>query len=564
MPLARTTWPFALGLGLALGPAAGCQRLEEPDLPPATNAEELYSLQTFPYFYIELDDAAWDALEAEPKTYVSGRFRYLDQEFDNVGVRLKGNFTLTALSEKPSFKVKFNKFVKGTRFLGLEELVLHNMHADASMVKEALAYRAFRELGVPAPRTGYARVYLNDAFYGVYLNLEAYDDPFLAHNYDDPSGELYEGEHGDDLDHDVDLYEQDEGADTSREALQAFADMATEEGDGIYFSPDTVLDTEEFWSYMIGETIVGHFDGYHASHNYFIYHEPFADRWTWQPWSLDQAWVRSLDPFESNGYLSKKCIDLDTCREAYIPFAQQKVEDFDDLNLADDIDDILYVIDYAAHEDDRKRHSNDAMESSREAVRKFVEGRAKPLREALDCLVNGKDLDEDDDGFGACHHDCNDDDEEVFPGAVEACDGVDNDCTGYIDDSPACPCPSAEVDGTEFFFCTHGIRWTEARDFCAAQGHQLAKFDSKTQNNSVADLASMFKGGSWAIGLNDRDEEQDYRWQDDTKPSYSNWADGEPAQALDWFDCVFVSSSTGLWIERNCVEKGPFICSAKP
>ena len=59
--------------------------------------------------------------------------------------------------------------MSGQRFLGLKKLTLNNMVQDASMVHEGLAYRAFRAVGVPAPRTGYAFVRLNGSAYGVYL-----------------------------------------------------------------------------------------------------------------------------------------------------------------------------------------------------------------------------------------------------------------------------------------------------------------------------------------------------------------------------------------------------------
>jgi hypothetical protein len=43
----------------------------------------------------------------------------------------------------------------------------------------------------------------------------------------------------------------------------------------------------------------------------------------------------------------------------------------------------------------------------------------------------GHSIDHDSDGYSECDGDCNDDDGEVFPGAFEINDGVDNQCPGY-------------------------------------------------------------------------------------------------------------------------------------
>src|SRR6185369_7170650 len=89
-----------------------------------------------------------------------------------VGVRLKGgSFGFRTLTGKASFKVKFNFSVSGQRFQGLKKLTLNNMVQDDSMVHETLAYTAFRAMGVPAPRTGFAYLRVNGADYGVYLDV---------------------------------------------------------------------------------------------------------------------------------------------------------------------------------------------------------------------------------------------------------------------------------------------------------------------------------------------------------------------------------------------------------
>ena len=80
---------------------------------------------------------------------------------------------------KAAFKLKLAHTVKGQRFLGLKTLTLNNMVQDPSMVHELLAYEAFRAVGIPAPRTGYAFVRVNGADYGVYLNVETLDDVSL-------------------------------------------------------------------------------------------------------------------------------------------------------------------------------------------------------------------------------------------------------------------------------------------------------------------------------------------------------------------------------------------------
>jgi hypothetical protein len=51
----------------------------------------------------------------------------------------------------------------------------------------------------------------------------------------------------------------------------------------------------------------------------------------------------------------------------------------------------------------------------------------------LEISQAGDIIDSDGDGFNV-NEDCDDDDDSIFPGAIEICDDVDNNCDGYIDE----------------------------------------------------------------------------------------------------------------------------------
>lgn len=83
------------------------------------------------------------------------------------------------------------------------------------------------------------------------------------------------------------------------------------------------------------------------------------------------------------------------------------------------------------------------------------------------CLPTELCLDEDNDGYGVgpgcTARDCDDTNGDIYPGAPEVCDGVDNDCDGVIDDTPidtgiACDTPLPGVCGEGTYECVLGVR----------------------------------------------------------------------------------------------------------
>ncbi len=98
--------------------------------------------------------------------------------FDSVGVRYKGHGSYDPNQLKNPFNIKLD-YVKNQGYEGYETIKLSNGAKDPSWVREVLSYEIARWYMV-APRANYARVYVNGAYHGVYVNVETVDKPFVA------------------------------------------------------------------------------------------------------------------------------------------------------------------------------------------------------------------------------------------------------------------------------------------------------------------------------------------------------------------------------------------------
>ena len=289
----------------------------------ALTAEEMYEADTVVVADLQLPPESVAALEAEPVEYAEGTFSLAPSdgtpggvgEFSaplTVGIRLKGDTSFRDLGGKAAFKVKFAEYVKGQRFLGLKNLTLNNMVQDPSMVHEALAYAAFRAVGVPAPRTGYADVRVNGEEFGMHLNLETLDDVALERlfgSFEAPPQHLYEGQAGVDVvPGDAGLFEVDEGEEGDISDLEA-----------LIAAPIAHADLEEMTRMWAVERYVGHWDGYSTQpHNYYLYSDPLGE-FQMLPWGTDQTWALPQLGFGPPGAaLFKACFADPACRSLYI------------------------------------------------------------------------------------------------------------------------------------------------------------------------------------------------------------------------------------------------------
>src|SRR2546429_8300524 len=134
--------------------------------------------------------------------FVKAQISFDGETLHDVDLRMKGNSS-SASAEKPlhvPLKIDFNRFVPGQHFHGLSTLNLHNNAFDHSQMREHLTYAIFREAGLPASRTAYARVFLSipgkydRKEIGLYSIVEEVDKEFLKSRFPSTKGLLMKPE----------------------------------------------------------------------------------------------------------------------------------------------------------------------------------------------------------------------------------------------------------------------------------------------------------------------------------------------------------------------------------
>ena len=144
---------------------------------------------------IVIDD--WDAFlqTAQSEEYSVCSVVIDGEAFKNVGIRGKGNTSLSTVSsmdsDRYSFKIEFDQYDSTKSYYGLDKLSLNNLIQDNTMMKDYLTYQMMNEFGAAAPLCSYVYITVNGEDWGLYLAVEAVEESFLQRNYGNDYGDLY-------------------------------------------------------------------------------------------------------------------------------------------------------------------------------------------------------------------------------------------------------------------------------------------------------------------------------------------------------------------------------------
>ena len=219
---------------------------------------------------------------------------------------------------------------------------------------------ASAESGLLAPRVGWAEVYCNGEYYGIYMVIEKPDDEFIG--YRDPEQEavgvilepnegFYDFGNGGSLSQSEILSSWDEGPlppdPLVVAALQAVDDIvsraATDENlDALWVQ----VDKEALLSYLAWETLVMHTDGYRATNNWRVFVNGTTYQVEWVPAGAEWTWDSDADVFPSwSGEAMRFCLDNPGCRRDYAEQVLVMADRVEALDLATQFDQLSLWLD---------------------------------------------------------------------------------------------------------------------------------------------------------------------------------------------------------------------------
>ncbi len=389
---------------------------------PFPNPGKVFNDDIVPKVYIEIapNDLTelYNTLENEshyPATFIFDNGSNPDTLL-NVGLRFRGNTSL--FSAKKSFKLSFNSFEPGRKYKGLEKMNINGEHNDPSVIRSKLGWDLFRQVEVPASRANHVELYINNEYYGLYINVEHIDEEFVQLRFGQELGNLYKCLWPATLEYlgtNPDLYKVESGdrriydlktnkdEDDYSDIAQFIYILNNTSNDNLPCELEKVFDVQNYLKVIALDVLTANWDGpIFNKNNFYLYSNPQTGKIQYIPYDLDNTfgiqwfgeWVnRNIYTWAPNNEprpIYTKIMANDIYRAQYTYYMSQYLDLFyNETSFFDNIDNIknlieasipndpLYPLDYGFDIDDFNNSYTQGLSANHVPIglKEYVSGR---------------------------------------------------------------------------------------------------------------------------------------------------------------------------------------------
>ena len=316
----------------------------------APTPADFYDESVIQELYLTIRPADWGTLK---RNYLSNDYYQCNFEWkspkgksaklESIGIRSRGRGSRSG--DKPNLRLDFNRYEESQQFLGLKSATLKANNQDASMMHERIVMEVFTRMGLPAPREAYAKLYINNEFFGLYNLIETIDKDFLTRNFKENDGYLYEwkprgeapGYHFEWLgdsptnyvysdSHNFGFDPATHEKDPNPAPLVELVRRINQSSDGDFLRVvSEYLDLREFTTHVAIENVMGEFDGIlgdvFGMNNFYFYRFEKKNLHQFLPWDKDGTFSHPQRPIlagVAENALSKRLLAIPEYKNLYL------------------------------------------------------------------------------------------------------------------------------------------------------------------------------------------------------------------------------------------------------
>lgn len=308
---------------------------------------------------------------------------------ENVSARHKGNGTFMEArgSQKYSFKLDLNDDYPGRELAGVKKLNLHNCITDDSYMNEVLSYRLFRDAGVEAPRTAYARLNLKTPgaeglqYHGLYTLVENVDKEFVKSHFGTKGGVILKPVTpslftylGDDWQAYKQIYDPKSSISESEEARFIELCKLVSNADKLQFEQEIgeYIDLDNLARFLAVSVLLSDLDGILGpGQNLYLYLHPETGKFIFVPWDQDHSFgqmkrtqehrekLSIRRPWDAGNDFLERMFDSESFYALYTSYvASFSKELFTPERLSAQVDELAALLDEPVKQESEEKYGN--------------------------------------------------------------------------------------------------------------------------------------------------------------------------------------------------------------
>ncbi len=161
---------------------------------PSLAQEDFFSTEKIQEIRIVFPQDNWryilDSLRYNGEELLLGSVAINGVALQDVGVRYREGRGHTPAAKRNGLFLRLNQVNSQQNYQGYFSVDLSSAVRDPSMIREVISYEMLRNY-MPASRANFAKVYINEKLYGLFVNVEPIEPAFLERNFGAKDGALF-------------------------------------------------------------------------------------------------------------------------------------------------------------------------------------------------------------------------------------------------------------------------------------------------------------------------------------------------------------------------------------